>query len=90
MFIATRILTSCVCRGKPLALSSSFATSNNNPLAPSSQHVPLTNAGFLHPSHAKQAQSKLATQGGNDATSDTEEDDKSEVAEDDEEMEVEM
>ena len=90
MLVANRVLTSCVRRGKPLALSSSFATSNNNPLAPSSQHVPLTNAGFLHPSHAKQAQSKLATQGGNDAASDAGNDDKSEAAEDDEEMEVEM
>ncbi|KAL7008809.1 hypothetical protein EMMF5_001555 [Cystobasidiomycetes sp. EMM_F5] len=50
-------------KGKPLALSSSFATSNNNPLNPSSQNVPLSNAGFLHPSHAKQAQSQLANQG---------------------------
>merc|ERR1712093_93235 len=40
-------------KGKPLALSSSFATSNNNPLQPSSQNVPFSNAGFLHPSHAQ-------------------------------------
>ncbi|CAD6585411.1 MAG: hypothetical protein CYPHOPRED_003074 [Cyphobasidiales sp. Tagirdzhanova-0007] len=50
-------------KGKPLALSSSFATSANNPLSPVSQNVPLTKEGFLHPSHAEQAQFTLAHQG---------------------------
>ena len=49
-------------RGKPVALSSSFATSNNNPLQPVNQNIPLTSEGFLHPSHAKQAQFTLAHQ----------------------------
>lgn len=51
-------------RGKPVALSSSFTSSTVNPLSPSSQQVPLTSAGFLHPSHAANAQFQLAHQSG--------------------------
>jgi hypothetical protein len=34
-----------------------------NPLRPSSQKVPLSSNGFLHPSHAANAQFQLAHQG---------------------------
>lgn len=53
-----------VYRGKPVALSSSFTSSNANPLSPNSQKVPMTSNGFLHPSHAANAQFQLAHQPG--------------------------
>lgn len=54
-----------------MALSSSFATSNTNPLQPNAQKVPFSNAGFLHPSHAVRAHSTLAHQGNNHTAADT-------------------
>jgi hypothetical protein len=50
---------------------------------PQSQKLPLTKAGFLHPSHAQQAQFTLAHQGDNNSKTAASDD-----KDDDEEMEM--
>ena len=77
-----------------MALSSSFATSNNNPLQPVNQNIPLTSEGFLHPSHAKQAQFALAHQASTPLSEEAkpvqqqQKQEQPEEANDDEEMEM--